>query len=137
MAGIEKTCEVCGEHKSWDMYAWKHNHIQICPEHRKDFIGLDHKLTWYKEEFRFYIFGNRKSGSYISYKTIEELDDDWIQFGYHGQVAQEWRYELEVFDKPSCAYKGLYINWTVERGAVRRKLKRMFGGFLNESRGIS
>ena len=39
MAGIEKVCEISGEHPGGDMYGYKHNHIQIMPEHRKHYYN--------------------------------------------------------------------------------------------------
>ena len=64
MAGIEKICEVSGNYpdEPSDMYAYKHNHIQVLPEYRKMFKGRDAKLVFFEHKSidTTYVFSNNR-----------------------------------------------------------------------------
>lgn len=104
MAGIEKICEYSGEYPGWDMYTYKRNLIQIMPKYRKLFRGKPAVLFWF---------------------TVP--DKDFTIQGRHGHKifhVASYDYVLYVPDLPGNV-NGYYWNWTTDRSATRRKLKRL------------
>jgi hypothetical protein len=136
MAGIEKICEYSGDYPGWLMYGYKNNHIQIMPQYRKDFRGKKAILYIQTEE--------QSLGKYvISYRNLSEkltsgdykeriinidgkkydIDDRFIQW-HPVHVYQEFLYALVVPEMQGIV-DGIYVNYSCNITAVKRKLKRM------------
>ena len=119
MAGIEKICEFSGEHAGYDMYGFKHNHIQIKPEYRKNFKGCAMMLIFYRtrpDDTTFVIKGNKLiEVNLVEYDLIINQEDP----------NSEW------YDKLAGRVNGVYHNWyytSSKKTTVIRKLRRLVGG---------
>ena len=131
MAAIEKICEYSNEYYGGIMYEWKRDHIQICPEFRKDFQHQD-AVLFIEPVKEVRIYGRRR----YSYWTLEvdTLSDQIFQIGKHHYDARspahpvsirpEYCYALYVPGKPGIV-DGVYYNQTSNISAVKRKLTRM------------
>ena len=132
MAGIEKICELSGDDVGRAMYRYKHNHIQIKPEFRCLFAGVDHELiieieeyvwnfkdfysTYYPDEWTEYDPPFKNSSEYVK----------WYSKKYKARLIPEYKFTLKVFN-PSLLgiVNGEYINFTRDLSATKRRLKRM------------
>lgn len=137
MAFLEKVCEYSGSYPGPDMYKHKRDHIQIMPEHRKEFTHKDHVL-YVKRGYETY----HATGGFISsleqayYKDrVFTHNGDWFMWGawcgkpgYESykkiRVRKEYTYDLYVPSLPGRV-RGHYINQTRSLGSLKRRLKRM------------
>lgn len=133
MAGIEKICELSGEYPGWEMRAFKRNHIQIMPHHRKKFRGAKATLTIEFDELRVY---DRWRGGYSRACPWRLMDYDfaidWFFEAEHHYEKQRfvvaYKYTLQVEDEHlQGEVQGKYVEWTTEIGSTVRRLKRMIG----------
>lgn len=126
MAAIEKICELSGNYpeEPYMMYQWKHNGIQVVPEHRKLFRGADAVLHIVdKEQVAFNAFGG--SSRYRGTKEDFEEDKYFMPFSYK-RLGYSYDYYLEVKDpKLQGQVEGKYHNTTQNLTATKRKLKRI------------
>lgn len=144
MAAIEKICEYSGDYPGWLMYGYKRNHIQIMPEYRKLFRGKTAELIFFqsKEQNTFHV--RDQLGIYSI--TCNQLDPDPRYERINGQLyywamdrrnpgkeiakplkeVQYYEYALVVPELPGRV-NGIYMNWSYDKGAVIRKLKRLIG----------
>lgn len=117
MASIEKICEFSGSipEPSYLMYTFKHNHIQIKPEYRKQFKGAKAILVVTgKKQYSL----DKKDGSYYL--------DSKSRNGH--RIATQTSYCLIVQDKHlQGRVEGHYHNSSFYFGKVKRKLSRMVG----------
>lgn len=135
MAGIEKVCEYSGEYPGGNMYAYKRNQLQIMPEYRKLFRGVDHTLHIFKPEAH-WVFKNFATA--LDYSEMNDWEPgfkdkpEYIQFmlGQGNRIGYEHFYVLEVPSLPGQV-KGMYLNWTFELPTVKRKLTRLVRRRLN------
>ncbi len=67
MAGIEKVCEFSGDYPGYEMYRYKRNSIQVCPEYRKNFRNAKHVLVVQKAE-------KQEMDKYYGSSTFKESD---------------------------------------------------------------
>jgi hypothetical protein len=135
MAAIEKVDELTGEYPSYDMYRYKHNHIQVCPWNRKQFKNKQAILYIQKEkdpECR--IYWDRTLSCYESCK-ISELKERvvfWDDKYYCERTFQprwikiETTYALYVPNLQGRV-NGFYLNYTTKISTVKRKMKRLLG----------
>lgn len=142
MAGIEKVCEFSGEYPGWEMKEYKHNLIQIMPKYRKlfkkkkaklKFTGVEYMTRMGKNHCKFFSYGNEEQHKEY-YKCLKmglsKEDAAYVAFGrpWH-RPALEYNYSL-ITDDPDLQgqVKGVYANYTYNKGTVRRKLQRLVGG---------
>lgn len=136
MPAIEKICELSGDYGSYDMYRHKRNHIQIMPEHRKEFRGAHAELVFTKVELQ----QCRRFRSGVSSQTLYHFDvaeyfdgnvkawwNEMVYFdGFFHRV--EYTYELRVSDPAlQGEVSGVYLNWSTKKGDVIRRMKRLIG----------
>ena len=135
MAGIEKMCEIDGDHCGWDMYNWKHNQLQIKPEYRKLFRGDKGKLVF---EFQKYLLEDTTpGGKYVTwynegrmkffdppFKCEEEYKEYLRNLGY--RFIKEYKYTY-ITDNPELQgrVEGEYVGFTRSPSTVIRKIKRL------------
>lgn len=116
MAAIEKVCEFSGEYSGWNMYRYKHNHIQIMPEYRKLFAKCKCVLVIHKKEMRYI----HNDGSSMS----ADHSDYAIRLGY--KLKPSYTYSLVVLDENlQGQVEGVYLNWSNDISTVIRKMKRL------------
>ena len=119
MAGIEKVCEYSGDYPGGDMYAWKHNHIQICPKYRKLFRGQEATLyIEYGPKLCFKYRGRWGGSSSWFPEDAEHFEQ------CQGRVVKEYWYTLYVPGLPG-EVEGKYLNWSTDLSTVKRKMKRL------------
>lgn len=145
MAGIEKVCEYSGDYPGYLMYGYKRNHIQICPEYRKEFRGQHATLIFFKPDDRYVNW--RISKSCIASRRYYG-DDDQDELFKHGRkwyrwvcdtkrrngwmiakpvsVVVQYEYVLIVPSLPGNV-EGQYFNHTCSKGDTIRRLKRLVG----------
>jgi hypothetical protein len=140
MPGIEKICEMSGEGGSYEMYAFKRSHIQVLPEHRKLFRGAKAELVFTGIEVNTHLWS--QSGNLCTvwdgvWDLAHEYNLDvqawWRDRQYYDDqfLGIEYQYELRVSDQAlQGEVKGVYKNWSMDKGAVVRRLKRMIGSGL-------
>jgi hypothetical protein len=136
MAAIQKICEYSGDYPGWLMYGYKHNHIQIVPKYRKEFRGKKAVLYIQTKE--------HSLGKYvISYGGLSEnlttddykdriinidgkkYDIDSSSKQWHPvKVHKEFSYALVVPEMQGDV-EGIYVNYSYNISAVKRRLKRM------------
>jgi hypothetical protein len=136
MPGIEKICELSGEDGSYDMYSLKRSHIQIMPEHRHRFRGVEAELVFTSIEPKicFKVGSSLYSTFPCMWGLIEDFKCDvdawWADQQYYDDrfLRFEYQYELRVSD-PALQGRvdGVYKNWSTDKGAVIRRIKRMVG----------
>lgn len=140
MAAIEKVCEFSGDYPGWLMYDYKRNHIQIMPEYRKLFKGKKAELIFFKlppEEVLYMVDRNGpyKMTDYLAmyeriggklYRWVEDTNDPTKEFLTRVSETRYYEYALVVPDLPGQV-KGIYMNWSYDKGAVLRKMKRLIG----------
>ena len=151
MAAIEKICEYSGDYPGWKMYGYKRNHIQICPQYRKQFKGARHVLIIAPSEKRIIWSGGGSSTLGSLGEEVEYCHDYskvslnlWRGPGYYtwsGQqyspkeylkkirVEQEYLFDLYCPDLPG-EVDGHYMNYSTDLSAFKRRLKRMIGSDL-------
>lgn len=143
MAGIEKICEYSGDYPGWLMYGYKFNHIQIMPEYRKLFRGKTAKLIFFKAKEENVLCLRSRFGCYKlfglgdDYKRIGRKLYRWVKDPRKPDTeilkpvseAPYYEYALIVPDLPGQV-RGIYMNWSYNKGAVLRKLKRLIGKTL-------
>jgi hypothetical protein len=76
MAGIEKICEFSDEYVGPEMYAHKHNHIQVLPKFRKEFRGADAVLYVIKRDLQIQWLGCTMTAN-LDCINPNPTDDDW------------------------------------------------------------
>ena len=110
MAGIEKICELSSDYPGGDMYAWKRNSIQVCPQYREQFKGRQHTLyVWV-------------SGMHGRIKRRNAY-----KWGYEPKMTlREYGYCLYVPSLPGRV-RGEYINWSYDLRAVKHHLRKILG----------
>lgn len=136
MPGIEKVCEFSGVSPGWEMYGFKRSHIQVHPEHRKAFSGAHAELVFTGIELQ----QCRRFGRSVHITTESHLEaafyydgdvqawwDDKVEYyGYYNRI--EYQYELRVTDTGlQGEVGGVYKNWSADKGAVLRRIKRLVG----------
>lgn len=129
MAGAEKICELTNEYIGGDMYAYKHNHIQVTPEARKQFRGASATLIFFKpEKHRRYPWGS--IGSYYDhewnfYHPPFKDEQEYIDY-FNIKFVYEYDFVLIVNDDNlKGTVNGHYMNHTYNKTAVKRRMKRM------------
>lgn len=136
MSGIEKICEFAGDSCDFNMYQTKRNHIQIAAQHRKKFRGAKAELvftsaqldqcrrirsTTYCESL-----GHHEAVAFYDGDIRTWWNDAVYYNGYFHRV--EHTYELRVYDPElQGRVKGVYLNWSTNKSAVIRRLKRLIG----------
>ncbi len=134
MAAIEKICEFSGEYPGFIMRRYKHNLIQVMPEHRKRFAKAEHVLHIFQPELTWLSKSGMLSESYNPgmmaaydppYKCEKEFQADFAR-EHQYRLVKDYDYCLVVSD-PNLAgrVEGFYLNWTMDLSATKRKLKRM------------
>jgi hypothetical protein len=137
MAGIEKICEFSGDYPGSNMYQYKKNSIQIVPKYRKKFKKSEHILHIFQPDKKW----RGKCNSWSMDYDVREMDDwtpafknvkEWETFfsSRNGcRVSFEYMYVLQVFKEDlQGEVNGLYLNWSYDLTAVKRKIKRIIGG---------
>lgn len=133
MAGIEKICELTGEYPGWPMYGYKRNQLQIMPIVRPQFRGDGDTIyveleglrweykwggtsTFNKEEMNWYEPPFQCEREFIQYKrNIDKL-----------RLLKEYKFAY-ITRTPALQGEvdGVYINWTNDISAMKRKMKRL------------
>ena len=140
MAAIEKICEYSGDYPGWLMYSYKHNHIQIMPQYRKDFRCKNAILYIQTSESMLgkYLIYNSRGGFSWHLNETEYKERIWkrgtkkydLNEAYRGRswypirVCIEYWYALVVPDMLGNV-NGIYTNHTCDIPAVKRRMKRM------------
>lgn len=134
MAGIEKICEFSGDYGSYDMYSYKRDLIQIMPQYRKSFAKAEHVIHMftptpyfqYKKLYSRYEITEHLMNSYVPpFKNMVDLIAYKLEFE-DVRLVNEYDYVLEVTDdKLKGKVKGLYLNYSLDLGIFRRKMKRL------------
>lgn len=135
MSGIEKICEFSGEYPGADMYQYKKNSIQIIPSYRNKFKNAEHVLHIFKPVK---IWKGKGKQSFTQDYNLDEMTDwsipftnikKWEKFHssrYNCRAVNEYNYCLQVFDdKLKGEVDGIYLNWSTDISAVKRKIKRI------------
>ena len=105
MAGIEKVCELCGEHCGGAMYQFKRDLIQVCPTCKKRFKHQKAYLHTFEP-------GAYAVSHYYSRGSVRT------------RILRD--YVLEVPGLPGRV-GGYYLNWTYHMSSAKRRLIRMLG----------
>jgi hypothetical protein len=136
MAGFDKFCEFSGAHPGWAMHHFKHNHIQILPEFRKNFrqakarlVILKVKAYWESKGLLTPLYPYVLNG-WIPGKTDPVTPHEWLAYQKRkgGRLILQYNYVLEVEDEALFGnVKGKYRNFAYDISSVRRRLSRMLG----------
>lgn len=135
MSSIERVCEFSGESGGFEMRGIKRSHIQILPEYRKLFRGAPAELVFTKVELKHcHWVGGTLYSRYIDYLDALPFGGDvkalWEDLVYYDDFFHrvEFTYELRVSDPAlQGEVEGIYLNWSVNKGDVIRRLKRLIG----------
>ena len=110
MAGIEKVCEFSGDYPGCDMYGYKRNSIQVCPEYRKEFIGKEHTLYIWVDAYH----GRVKRRNVYKWNHQPRM------------TVANYGYVLYVPSLPG-EVKGQYWNWAYDLRPVKHNLRKILG----------
>lgn len=134
MAAAEKVCELTDEYIGPDMYAYKHNHIQVTPEARKQFRGASATLIFLKpdkcQRYRWGSIGSYNGNEWTSYITYDRKPafKDEQEYIDHFNIKFTYDYDFVLIvhdDHLKGIVDGVYMNHTYDRMATIRRIKRM------------
>ena len=137
MAGIEKICEYSGEYIGPAMYSYKHNLIQIAPQYRKLFRGVEHTFIVYDNPELHWVWNWGASQVYDENDMkYWGFTDEYEYIRFHKKrfgnprLIPYWHYCLHVPSIPGRV-DGYYHEYTFDLTATKRKIKRMLRKTLN------
>ena len=143
MAGIEKVCEAIesGCYPGPDMYRFKRNNIQVCPEHRKLLAKKPHVLIIFRPETHYKTKKTYRHGLFEP-KNIESvchlnepgarglfINPGWGDL-LPAKIVYQYNFCLFVPGFPGRV-EGAYHNHTWSIGSTKRRLRRMLKQELN------
>lgn len=127
MAGIEKVCEVDGDHCGWDMYGWKRNSLQVKPEHRPLFKGKEATVYVHSSELRFkYRSGASMLIGETDLNKDGKLDRSKPYAPKGGKLVRTVEYMMHVPDVPGTV-GGKFYNSTFDWRATKHNLRKLLG----------